>query len=772
MTRLDVVTKQMWNTLTATLLGWQNSRKAELDQARANLVAQGNMAQSAADAANTQRQQMLSAAAIAGLQQVDSPDKIGADGTYLSRSDMTVYTRSGGNLSAGLKLTTHADLDAGVKRAYSFAQSAALHCPRTAYKLRNGLPVTFLLIGSSSLDDYGVTDHSQSFQVQFQNAMQAMYPECQINVIKRAVGGRRIPDLEPELGDYINCNPDCIICAIGTNDGNSSSPPLAEFRQRYEAMIRILIGKTGCDFIGVTSQSWPGMTQTNTRYNRAILDACRAAGVGWYDRTYRMQLMVARGEYTALQLLWGDQFHGNATEYTAWAQDMALAFQFSVGADDRNATVSVPWTMATIVPAITAADNAGLSNPLYPAAMGFCGTVIPAGTSRTYSIAYFGTGIRWGVAEGSGWANVAKLEMIHDDEVTTLPIPRADGIGTNLRGGMWTLVEGKASGMHYLTLRVTAGSADVNGAYWSRFEVIYDPKMPGQPNESLALIHGAGTVISGCQVSANDNMTLTYGPGEILVLGSRVPSGPINQSPVTINNGDASNPRIDAVYLRQGTNLTVVQGTPTANPVAPVSGGVLLAHILVPAGATKGSQLKVLDKRALLSKGIHYLGTNGRMGTELITAYPDQALSTMGINSGMAAGWPTNNAGQVRTWRWGQDAAECHQTYTDTAGATWSREPTAGGAGWTAWTMQGGSSCKTVNVDVPAIAAGTKWSTGLDWPGAKTGDVVVINMRGQPVGTVVGGVVNDGSVVLALTNNTASALTAQTFAIHLALIKS
>lgn len=82
-----------------------------------------------------------------------------------------------------------------------------------------------------------------------------------------------------------------------------------------------------------------------------------------------------------------------------------------------------------------------------------------------------------------------------------------------------------------------------------------------------------------------------------------------------VASGDASNQRIDSVYLKADDPITdnnsvavrvgVVQGTPSASPVAPAApaGTLLLAQFRVPAGSTSpaGSATRIYDGRHAIS---------------------------------------------------------------------------------------------------------------------------------------------------------------------------
>lgn len=73
---------------------------------------------------------------------------------------------------------------------------------------------------------------------------------------------------------------------------------------------------------------------------------------------------------------------------------------------------------------------------------------------------------------------------------------------------------------------------------------------------------------------------------------------------LTIAEADATNPRIDVVYLDQYGEIGVVTGTPAAEPAAPAKPqySLLLAEIAVATNATVIEQTNITDKRTIIVK--------------------------------------------------------------------------------------------------------------------------------------------------------------------------
>ena len=112
-----------------------------------------------------------------------------------------------------------------------------------------------------------------------------------------------------------------------------------------------------------------------------------------------------------------------------------------------------------------------------------------------------------------------------------------------------------------------------------------------------------------------------------------------------VSAGDGTYPRIDSIYLLANTgtpdnqvHCLVVQGTPSASPVAPVlpAGGLLVQQMLVPAGASATSAASDNGSRNF---AIPYGSDLGRIGYAANTTTTEQAYDS---------NWYTQVAATVR----------------------------------------------------------------------------------------------------------------------------
>jgi len=113
-------------------------------------------------------------------------------------------------------------------------------------------------------------------------------------------------------------------------------------------------------------------------------------------------------------------------------------------------------------------------------------------------------------------------------------------------------------------------------------------------------------VYSGLTVSAqgSPNMTVAVATGTIYMAnGTRY--APAANNALAITAADATNPRIDIVYVNSSGAISYLAGTAAASPSAPSvpDGGLKLAEISVPANDTTIETTQILDKRKLLGIG-------------------------------------------------------------------------------------------------------------------------------------------------------------------------
>lgn len=470
------------------------------------------------------------------------------------------------------------------RRVRATLDAQALTVPRFAGKVRRGEPVTVLLIGSSSLTQSGASSAAAAFEPQFTAALKAAFPNVAITVVNKGVGGFRLPDLEARYsGEYVPVNPDLTIVVIGVNDGIQQSPALDEFRLRYEALARSL-SRYGSDVICVDGQMWRDESEVNRRYNAAIRDAATAADVAFFSRRDMMQQAILRGEYTLADMKFngGIDLHDNDTGYALWASSVAASVVHSVRLHGDTVKAQLVEFSAEQPLFVTPTVPHRVYRPTSaPFDVAYDLLTLTAGVPVVVSTLFRGTGIRWLPFEGAQNEHLTQVRFrIDQGDWRTLPLPR----GGAVRGGAWTLVRDLVDTLHLIELELTsAGGGDV---FQGGFEVL-TPADTAAVGSSLAA-GGRMLVAQGAQVTAAGNMNINVSLGTLLVHGRAVKAKTgDNGVNVALPAADAANPRIDLIY-HAWDGVRVITGAPAASPAVPSlpHEGVVLAEVLVPAGAT------------------------------------------------------------------------------------------------------------------------------------------------------------------------------------------
>ncbi len=109
-------------------------------------------------------------------------------------------------------------------------------------------------------------------------------------------------------------------------------------------------------------------------------------------------------------------------------------------------------------------------------------------------------------------------------------------------------------------------------------------------------------VVSGLTVSAqtSPNMTVNVSSG-IVHMPSGIRLAPSGNSALAITAADATNPRVDIIYVKNDSTIGYLAGIPAVTPTAPdiPTGAFLLYQINVPAGATSITNDNIMDKRKM-----------------------------------------------------------------------------------------------------------------------------------------------------------------------------
>lgn len=678
--KLDIVTRQAWNSmvanLTASLSTWQAARKSELDATRTAVADQGAQAANLGNIAKTNGETAVSIAqqARAEALKLAIVDPRFVSGTTDSPRAPSEAEWGGENMVAkppvgarltpdgGVQLLTYSaatnwawsplgapslarsQLDAGLEHAYLTAIAHLIRCPRTLAKLRSGQPVKILGIGSSSMAGSGSTDAAtKGFLAQLRDRLAELFPQSVITIVNRGVGSRTLADLEPEMLTYAADQPDLTIITVGWNDANLNKPPLAEFRVRYENLCRSLMAH-GSDVLAVTTQRVAWESPLHLQYSRAVQAAADAAGCGFFDRRAWMQMVARSGRYSYAQMDSGDGLHANDLGYAAWAAATAQALYIASARDPLQRVARLGLDATVYTPPLGGGDlpNWFEDNPARPQGTGYHVVKLTANSTTKLSVAFVGTSIRWMPIMADYWPDGLTLQYRIDGGAwVPLASPRISSSGIRIRGGGWLLAEGLRHNLHLVEIEIAAGSTG-GTAFMNGWEVSYNERIGMSYNSALVSLHGAYSVLrnGGLQTAGGLTTAVPYAT-ELLVNGANVFLDDSYGAPgriATHSAGHATLDRIDVVMAAQPGKLTVIEGVPAANPVAPdvTIAGVLLAHVRVPAGATASSAFVITDKRRVA------VGVRQQVAPPALTAAPTQADLNAWRTALIAAGvWRT-----------------------------------------------------------------------------------------------------------------------------------
>jgi hypothetical protein len=118
----------------------------------------------------------------------------------------------------------------------------------------------------------------------------------------------------------------------------------------------------------------------------------------------------------------------------------------------------------------------------------------------------------------------------------------------------------------------------------------------------MAGLAGTECVLSGCGVTANNNMAPSVAKGAVLSQGVMKA---VTAGTVTIGTANATNPRIDLIVVDSSGAKQVRAGTAAAAPKPPArtAGDVLIAMVFVAANDTSIGSTEIVDGRVMRTQG-------------------------------------------------------------------------------------------------------------------------------------------------------------------------
>jgi lysophospholipase L1-like esterase len=196
--------------------------------------------------------------------------------------------------------------------------------PHTALRLAAGKSVTIVALGSSSTYGTGASKPEYSYPSRLAALLHAGYPNAEIRVVNRGVGGELIGDTTQRIAaEVIGDKPDLVIWQVGTNDVLEDADP-----QTVMASVRAGITQlhqAGADVILMDLQYAPAVL-THSRYRameRALLATAKTAGVAVFRRFALMRDWTEHGNMKMSAMIAADHLHMTDASYDCLARQLS-----------------------------------------------------------------------------------------------------------------------------------------------------------------------------------------------------------------------------------------------------------------------------------------------------------------------------------------------------------------------------------------------------------------------------------------------------------------
>jgi acyl-CoA thioesterase-1 len=197
---------------------------------------------------------------------------------------------------------------------------------RSAAKLERGPGLTILAFGSSSTQGVGASDPQDSYPARLAVELAARYPDRELRVINRGIGGQDAPEELPRLADEIaGSHPDLVIWQVGTNAVLRHDDLAAD-----DLLIRRgvqLLKDDEADVVLMDLQYAPRVLArpSYAEMERMIGDEARRAQVGLFPRFAIMRYWDSTHQLDPAAAVGPDGLHMTDVSYRCLAADLAEA---------------------------------------------------------------------------------------------------------------------------------------------------------------------------------------------------------------------------------------------------------------------------------------------------------------------------------------------------------------------------------------------------------------------------------------------------------------
>jgi len=195
--------------------------------------------------------------------------------------------------------------------------------PHTALRLAAGKSLTIVALGSSSTYGTGASNPDHSYPSRLAALLRARYPNTEIRVINRGVGGELIADTTKRIAtEVLGDKPDLVIWQVGTNDVLQDVAPRAVMANVRAGIAQL--HQAGADVILMDLQYAPAvLTHRYRAMERALLATAKTAGVAVFQRFALMRDWSEHGNMKMSAMVAADHLHMTDASYDCLAWQLS-----------------------------------------------------------------------------------------------------------------------------------------------------------------------------------------------------------------------------------------------------------------------------------------------------------------------------------------------------------------------------------------------------------------------------------------------------------------
>jgi lysophospholipase L1-like esterase len=215
--------------------------------------------------------------------------------------------------------------------------SLSVPLPRVAQKLAEGKSLTIVALGSSSTYGTGASRPENSYPSRLAALMQAHYPDSDIRVLNRGVGGEVAGSTMNRIGnDVLADKPDLVIWQVGTNDVMNDFDPQVLMANVRAGIVQIK--RSGADVILMDLQYAPAVL-SHAHYRdmeHALWSTAKVTGVPLFHRFALMRDWAEQGHMKMKTMVSADHLHMTDASYDCLARQLSASILRNTRAQDNR----------------------------------------------------------------------------------------------------------------------------------------------------------------------------------------------------------------------------------------------------------------------------------------------------------------------------------------------------------------------------------------------------------------------------------------------------